>query len=169
MKISEHIAATSQVPETLRRFGYDGALDPQAAIAWLRQHPLLDHELVPELEPRKAPYVPAFGISEQRTEQPDFRRRLMAAYGGRCAATGCAIPVMLEAAHLRAWRDSNETRHGILLRVDIHRLLDNGLISIGPDYVMRVDASVAESHWRELDGRKLRLPEKKEDHPELIR
>ena len=48
----------------------------------------------------------------------------MKAYGGRCAVTGCAVPELLDAAHLMPWRIADE---GILLRVDIHRMIDRGL------------------------------------------
>lgn len=71
----------------------------------------------------------------RRQGQPAFRARLLAAYGGRCAVTGCDVPDALEAAHLRPYRGpaSNAVTNGILLRADLHTLLDKQLIAIRPD------------------------------------
>ena len=71
----------------------------------------------------------------RRQGQPAFRTRLLAAYGGRCAITGCDVPDALEAAHLRPYRGptSNTLANGILLRADLHTLLDKQLIAIRPD------------------------------------
>lgn len=35
-----------------------------------------------------------------REGQPVFRRKLIEAYEGKCAVTGCSIQVLLEAAHI---------------------------------------------------------------------
>jgi hypothetical protein len=69
-----------------------------------------------------------------RRGQPRFRAALLNAYGGKCAITGCDAVVALEAAHLRPYRgpDSNTVSNGLLLRADIHTLLDLRLIAIDP-------------------------------------
>ncbi|HUZ56031.1 MAG TPA: HNH endonuclease [Streptosporangiaceae bacterium] len=61
----------------------------------------------------------------------DSPAALMAAYSGRCAVTGCTVQAVLEAAHLRPYRgpDSNVTGNGLLLRADIHTLLDLQLLA----------------------------------------
>ena len=72
-----------------------------------------------------------------RRGQPGFRAALLEAYQGRCAITGCDAPAALEAAHLRPYRgpDSNTVTNGLLLRADIHTLLDLRLLA--PDPVTR--------------------------------
>ena len=72
-----------------------------------------------------------------RSGQPGFRTALLEAYQGRCAITGCDAPAALEAAHLRPYRgpDSNTVTNGLLLRADIHTLLDLRLLA--PDPVTR--------------------------------
>ena len=72
-----------------------------------------------------------------RSGQPGFRAALLEAYQGRCAITGCDAPAALEAAHLRPYRgpDSNTVINGLLLRADIHTLLDLRLLA--PDPVTR--------------------------------
>jgi Rad3-related DNA helicase len=83
-----------------------------------------------------------------RTEQEKFRDELIARYGGRCAVTGSTILSVLEAAHKpgRSWKSGhNRAEDGILLRADIHKLLDDGLLSIEHG-VVRIDQSVASEY-----------------------
>ncbi len=50
----------------------------------------------------------------------------------RCVLSGTDIPQVLDAAHLpgRDWQFHNESTDGILIRADLHRLLDSGLAEI---------------------------------------
>ena len=98
-----------------------------------------------------------------RPEQDKFRRDLLEAYSGRCAITGCDIEPLLDAAHLRPWRAGNEVSDGILLRADIHRLLDADLLTISKDYRVATQAT----GYEELDGRRLRMPRRRQDRPKL--
>lgn len=72
-----------------------------------------------------------------RRGQAGFRAALLAAYQGRCAVTGFDAAVALEGAHLRPYRgpESNDVTNGLLLRADIHTLLDLGLLA--PDTATR--------------------------------
>jgi len=69
-----------------------------------------------------------------RRGQPKFRSMLMKAYSGRCAVTGYDAEAALEAAHLRAYRgpESNTFSNGLLLRADVHTLLDLWLLAFNP-------------------------------------
>jgi putative restriction endonuclease len=69
-----------------------------------------------------------------RQGQSAFRSALLEAYKGRCAVTGCDATAALEAAHLRPYRgpDSNAVANGLLLRADIHTLLDLRLLAPDP-------------------------------------
>ena len=98
-----------------------------------------------------------------RPEQEKFRRDLLKAYNGRCAVTGCDIEPLLDAAHLRPWRAGNEVSDGILLRVDVHRLLDAGLLTISKDFRVGTQAH----GYEELDARMLRLPRSRQGWPKL--
>ena len=95
---------------------------------------------------------------------PAFRERLIEAYEGRCAITGCAVTATLEAAHLRHWREGSGVGDGILLRIDLHRLFDAGLLTIDPDYKIRVSPEAAPD-YAQYDGVKLRLPRRVQDWP----
>ena len=98
-----------------------------------------------------------------RPEQERFRKDLLKAYHGRCAVTGCDIEQLLDAAHLRPWQVYNQVSDGILLRTDIHRLLEAGLLTIGRDYRVTTQAR----GYEDLDGIKLRLPKRRQDWPKL--
>jgi hypothetical protein len=94
---------------------------------------------------------------ETRPEQAAFRDRVGAAWGWRCAITGETVPEVLDAAHLpgAAWRaGANAAVDGILLRADLHRLLDAGLLTI-EDGVVRVSAG----SYRQFDGVRVKRPD----------
>ncbi|WP_261529515.1 HNH endonuclease [Burkholderia multivorans] len=69
---------------------------------------------------------------ERRMRQAAFRRRVGNYHGWRCAVSGTTIRAALEAAHLpgKNWRFDNRATDGILLRADLHRLLDAGIARI---------------------------------------
>lgn len=160
MKLSEALRAGRRLDlagMSLHRYGYDGSLeDAETLAAWLENHPLIDIELP---EPRVAD-------TPVRPEQTAFRQRLMKAYDARCALTGCEVEVLLEAAHLRSWRDGNGVGDGILLRVDLHRLFDAGLMRVRPDYTVVMAPHLGEE-YAALNGRKIELPKLRQDWPRL--
>jgi hypothetical protein len=85
------------------------------------------------LEPEAV--VAKLALQELRPEQRLFRNRVFLKHGARCVVTGCAIEVLLDAAHLRGrdWRKGhNHADDGIPLRADLHRAYDAGLIDIDP-------------------------------------
>lgn len=90
---------------------------------------------------------------ERRLKQRAFRVRVGERYGWRCAVTGTAVRDALDAAHLpgRDWRVANEPSDGVLLRVDLHRLLDRGVAEIRGGTFVIVDAARA-GEYMEYDG-----------------
>jgi len=105
-----------------------------------------------------------------RYGQPEFRKKLFAAYRGRCAVTGTAIASVLEAAHIQRYADEGASRvsNGILLRSDIHALFDAGLLGINPDgYHVKLSPELlgVESYWK-YEGQKIELPAKPELYPD---
>ena len=102
------------------------------------------------------------GPTREAAERPDqrrFRDGLMRAYGGRCAVTGCDVPQLLDTAHLRPWRIDDE---GVLLRTDLHRMIDRGLARIadGRFRLARPAPAYLDSRYGEYDGARLRTPRK---------
>jgi putative restriction endonuclease len=158
VKLSERIRATGEIPPQLRRVGFDGD-SADEALAFLAARPEFDHDLI-EREGEE----PVFDERQRRTEQSRLRRDLLDAYDGRCAITGCDVPVLLDAAHLRGWRDHNTVQDAVLLRVDLHRLLDAGLLRIERDYRVRLAPEVG-GDYRQFDGVALRLPRRRDLWP----
>ncbi|PBC35743.1 hypothetical protein CJ178_30170 [Rhodococcus sp. ACPA4] len=70
-----------------------------------------------------------------RVGQGKFRTALLRKYGLSCAVTGPCPAEALEAAHLVpfAKHETHDVDSGLLLRSDIHRLLDAGSLAISPD------------------------------------
>lgn len=101
-----------------------------------------------------------------RPEQAAFRKLLLAAYDGKCALTDCDVDAALEAAHLRPWQIANKASDGILLRRDVHALLDMGMMTIGRDFRVRF-VPKALGHYGVFEGRMLRPPKRKADWPKL--
>lgn len=96
----------------------------------------------------------------RRQGQPAFRRKLLRAYKGRCAITGCPIQVLLEAAHIRPYlgAETNITPNGLLLRADIHTMFDLGLISLAADGSVLVSDRLTGTEYEGLAKSKLRQP-----------
>jgi hypothetical protein len=76
-------------------------------------------------------------LTEQgmRPEQGAFSETIRNNYRCKCALTGCVTPAALQAAHVRTHRgvDDNSPTNGILLRADVHALLDRLLITLTED------------------------------------
>lgn len=103
-----------------------------------------------------------------RRGQRGFRRRLLAAYESACAMTGTATESVLDAAHLRPYRgpDSNVCSNGLLLRTDIHTLLDLQLLAIDPESRRLVLSKLlVDSNYSQLAGTRLREPRQPGDRP----
>ena len=145
MRLSDVVNAASapSIAASLRKYGYGGpSADADAVARWLRaQAPDIDTEV-------GAPAGTA--AREARPDQRRFRRAVLDAYGGRCAVTGCNVAEALEAAHVADWRNENDVGAGLLLRVDLHRLLERGLLVIDRDWTVR--ASARRGTARSSDG-----------------
>lgn len=96
-----------------------------------------------------------------RRGQPAFRRRVLDAYNGECAISGCRTSAVLEAAHIISYRGdyTNHVCNGILLRADLHTLFDLGLLRVRPKtYTVHIAEELVDSEYFELNGRQLLLP-----------
>ncbi len=90
-----------------------------------------------------------------RADQAEFRKRVLGAFRGRCAVTGCDLEQCLQAAHIVPFFFARNKRlpdleklssNGILLRSDLHALFDWNLLTIDPDtLLLSLDPSVAAS------------------------
>jgi putative restriction endonuclease len=97
----------------------------------------------------------------QRQGQSEFRRKLLTAYGGRCAISGCDAEPAIEVAHILPYQgtQTNHITNGLPLRADIHTLFDLYLLSVQPDtYEIIVSPELIETCYQEFAGQKLTLP-----------
>ena len=75
-----------------------------------------------------------------------------------CAVTGCTVTRVLEAAHLRPYRGkhTNHVTNGLLLRADIHTLLDYELLAPEPETrAVVISKLLVSTQYEELSGRKI--------------
>lgn len=104
----------------------------------------------------------------KRQGQPEFRRKLLKAYGSKCAMSGCDAPAALEAAHIIPYLgpQTNHISNGLLLRADLHTLFDLGLLAIDSDTMtVVVHPSLLRTEYERLAGRPVSLPTKRENRP----
>ena len=96
----------------------------------------------------------------RRRGQQKFRKKLMAAYGYRCAISRCAVADVLEAAHVKPHANFGkyELSNGILMRSDLHTLFDLNLLEIEPatlkivlDETVRSSQQYADFHGKKMD------------------
>lgn len=90
-------------------------------------------------------------LLNKRQGQQKFRNKLISNYQKRCAITGIEIPG-LEAAHIKPYficrkNEKIDPKNGLLLRADIHTLFDLGLITIQPDYIVKVEEPLLSSPY----------------------
>lgn len=107
-----------------------------------------------------------------RINQAFFRRSVLSIYGSKCCITGIAMPSLLVASHIVPWRSDEGNRtnpqNGLCLNALHDRAFDKGLITVTPDFKVRVSERLAESGGRELaesyflryNDKKIALPDK---------
>jgi hypothetical protein len=95
----------------------------------------------------------------QRQGQPEFRQALLIAYKNKCAISDCNVRDALQAAHIKTVKSggTHSINNGLILRADIHNLFDRGLITISPNYVVKVHEDIRDSHYWKFHGKKLPL------------
>jgi HNH endonuclease len=77
-----------------------------------------------------------------RLGQGTFRVAVTDAYGRACAVTEEHSLPVLEAAHIRPYRQEgpHEIGNGLLLRADLHRLFDQGYVTVTPQLRLEVSS-----------------------------
>ncbi len=131
--------------------------------ACLGRTPVVDAPLAVAVADR-----PRFGkpvLVPPRLGQGSFRIAVLDAYGRSCAVTGEHSLPVLEAAHIRPYKSGgeHETRNGLLLRSDLHRLFDRGFVTVTPDLKFQVSSKLR-GRWNNgrtyysYDGASVRVP-----------
>jgi len=104
---------------------------------------------------------------KERKGQAAFRRNILHVYNGACAVTGIKQKEVLEAAHIQTYinEESNHIQNGICLRVDIHKLFDNGLLSIDSNHRVVISSLLETTAYKKIKGKKIKLPKNKLHYP----
>jgi putative restriction endonuclease len=114
----------------------------------------LTKQSVEEMNGLKEDDLPKDGLERERVvrvrvNQRFFRTTVLTSYASRCCITGLAIPILLSASHIAPWaKDPNNRmnpRNGLCLNLLHHKAFDAGLITITPEFRVRVSASLATS------------------------
>jgi putative restriction endonuclease len=108
-----------------------------------------------------------------RLGQGAFRVVVTEAYGRRCAVTGERTLPVLQAAHIKPYNESGPHRvdNGLLLRADLHILLDRGYMTVTEDLHVEVSRRIKEDfhngeHYYALHGSPLaNVPERSIERP----
>jgi predicted restriction endonuclease len=117
---------------------------------------------------------------EVRLKQSFFRQAVLSSYQGRCCMTGLDDPRLLIASHIVPWRQDKANRlnpsNGLCLSALHDRAFDQGLLTVMPDFTIRVSKSLYRSKTSfcelallSLEGKRIYLPEKFSPAPELLR
>lgn len=106
-------------------------------------------------------------LLKQRRGQGEFKGKILKAYNNKCCISGEACPELLEAAHIQPYSsiNSNHVQNGILLRVDLHRLYDNGLIFIDKDYIVHISSRIKTAMYHMFNGVQIMLPKDMDCYP----
>jgi putative restriction endonuclease len=139
--------------------------------------------LIPEVERELAAPPPGeerLGLVKLRVNQRQFRRMVLARYGGVCCVTGLDSPELLVAAHIVPWSHSVERRmdpRNALLLNGLHdRAFEIGAIIVEEDLRVRVspryrdrDSAAVQELLMKYDGRALQLHGEVEPDRDLLR
>jgi putative restriction endonuclease len=132
----------------------------------------------PELrvaEPEVLGGSPRYGspvLVRPRLGQGAFRVSVMEAYNRACAVTEEHSLPALEAAHIRPFAKDgpHEVRNGLLLRADLHRLFEQGYLTVMPDYTLQVSDRLRDDYhngrsYYPLRGTRISMPGLETERP----
>lgn len=105
---------------------------------------------------------------KSRRGQPEFRRKLLSAYKGRCVITNCGVEELLEAAHIKPHSKGVDygVSNGFLFRADIHTLFDLNLLAVDEFNNVKLSESLRNTEYWVYNGKKLlRVPDRSGDMP----
>ena len=150
-----------------------------AVLKWLGQdlEPIPNVYVFTEWEPaldwqtKKTELERINGSTVVRPGAADFRKLVLDEYKNCCSVTGCNISEVLDVAHIVPYYgiESDDIQNAIVLRTDLHRLFDNGLVSFKyetPKENLIIEVKeVAINEYGYLNGKSCMLPKNKDSRP----
>ena len=120
-------------------------------------------------------------IANVRKNQAFFRKSVLSSYNNTCCITGINIQDLLIASHIKPWKDSDpqvertNPSNGLCLNALHDKAFDKGLITVLPDYTIRVSSRINSTDkndalfWiKKYDGEKIVLPSRFYPKKELL-
>lgn len=112
-------------------------------------------------------------IIEPRLGQGAFRLVVTDAYQRRCAVTGERTLPVLDAAHIHPYSEGGPHRvsNGLLLRRDLHKLFDDGYVTVSPDLRFAVSHCLRDDYengrtYYALQDKEIRVPDDPRQRPD---
>ncbi len=126
---------------------------------------LAPSEVFPEGKTREA-------LVKARVNQAFFRSAVLASYDFKCCVTGLSMAELLTASHIVPWsvdiRNRTNPRNGLCLNAIHDKAFDCGLITVTPDYRVRVASAlkkpthsgdnIRQSLFLKYEGERIVLP-----------
>lgn len=119
--------------------------------------------------------APRYGsplLVRPRLGQGAFRVSVTEAYNRACAVTEEHSLPALEAAHIRpfAKEGPHEVRNGLLLRADLHRLFEQGYLTVTPNYTLKIGDRLRDDYhngrsYYPLRGTQIAVPKSSVERP----
>lgn len=115
-----------------------------------------------------------------RRKQYFFRKSVLSSYESRCCMSGIRHPQLLVASHIVPWSKDEQNRlnpaNGLCLSALHDRAFDLGLITVTPDFHIRVshalheteDSTLASEYLLGLEGKEISLPHKFAPHSTFL-
>jgi putative restriction endonuclease len=119
-------------------------------------------------------------LVQVRVNQARFRRVVLASYGSTCCISGLKHPSLLVASHIVPWSRDTKNRmnpkNGLCLSAIHDRAYDQGLITVLPDYTVRLCNSLRSTEsssplsqmLANCEGQRIANPERFAPNPEFL-
>lgn len=119
-------------------------------------------------------------VVQVRVNQVRFRRAILASYGATCCISGLHHEKLVVASHIVPWSVDKKNRlnpqNGLCLSALHDKAYDTGLITVMPDFTVRVardiQASNADPFMRvalaRFNGKHIRMPERFRPSPDFL-
>ena len=160
---------------------WDEFYDNQEELVFLSEQILADKQhtsiekkyasILADLEVKKG--VDTLRLVKTRVNQSVFRTMVLNNYDSVCCITGINIPELLIASHILPWSENEKERlnprNGLCLNGLHDKAYDNGLVSITPDYEVRISSALLsasatnetlKNYFQAYDKKKILVPKK---------
>jgi hypothetical protein len=109
---------------------------------------------------------------ELRVNQARFRKAVLASYNATCCISGLKHPKLVIASHIVPWSEDKQNRlnpqNGLCLSALHDRAYDQGLLTVMPDFTVRVSPDLYSQHdsafgaaaLLQFQGRPITMPER---------